>query len=180
MGGTGGRSPYCKRLGREGSIRGSTKVGRGQATDRPGGSSRGSAVWWLVAVAHPLVFERLHSYGDDALDIVIPICLRVGTSQQDLLAKLDTGASRCIFQRQYGEALGLDIETGIEQSFRTALNERFTTYGHSVTLEVLDYTFDTTVCFAKDYQFKRNAHLADEAGWSWSGWHSSITIASCI
>lgn len=48
-------------------------------------------------------------------------------------AKLDTGASFCIFERAYGEILGLNIEDGERTDVSTA-NGTFAVFGHWVTL----------------------------------------------
>jgi len=114
-------------------------------------------------VAYTLAFEKLFAYPDDPSGIVVPISLRVGEVQADLLGKIDTGAPFCIFQRQYGLELGLEIETGREVWIGTAGTERFAAYGHSVTLGVVDYTFDTIVYFAKSDDFRRN--VLGRRGW---------------
>lgn len=63
-----------------------------------------------------------------------------------LLAKLDTGASFCIFERVYGEELGLNIEGGEEIRISTA-TEPFRAYGHEVTITSFDWTFGSVVYF---------------------------------
>jgi len=50
-----------------------------------------------------------------------------------LNAKVDTGATYCIFERKVGLSLGLNIEDGLEQPISTATG-RLMTYGHEVTL----------------------------------------------
>jgi len=85
----------------------------------------------------------------------VPVGISLVGNTVDLVAKLDTGASLCVFQRQYGELLGLRIETGRSQWMSTATG-RFLTYGHPVTLEVLGLTFETTAYFAADPQYSRN------------------------
>ena len=58
-----------------------------------------------------------HYASDDGIEI--PTELSVGSQKVELIAKLDTGAAHCIFERRYGEELGLDVESGRSQRFRT-------------------------------------------------------------
>lgn len=64
-----------------------------------------------------------------------------------LLAKLDTGASHCIFERVYGEQLGLNIEGGDRITLHTA-NSEFQAYGHEVMIACFDWQFNSVVYFA--------------------------------
>jgi hypothetical protein len=59
------------------------------------------------------------------------------------------------FERKFGEQPGLDIEAGERQLFGTATGS-FLTFGHSVTLIVEDFQFDSYVYFANDEFFDRN------------------------
>ena len=63
-------------------------------------------------------FETSWQYASDD-GIEIPTELSVGGQRVELMAKLDTGAAHCIFERRYGEELGLDVEAGRAQRFRT-------------------------------------------------------------
>ncbi len=72
-----------------------------------------------------------------------------------LLAKVDTGAANCIFQREYAEALGLTVEDGLSKRFSTATGT-FSAFGHNVKLSCFDLEFDSTVYFATQYEFPRN------------------------
>src|SRR5690242_9936981 len=77
-------------------------------------------------------------------------------------AKIDTGSSYCIFQRKYGETLGLDVETGLLIKIATVTGN-FIAYGHFVTISVLDYQFDSFLYFAADESFTRN--VLGRHGW---------------
>lgn len=68
------------------------------------------------------------------------------------LAKVDTGASFCIFQRDYAEELAIDVESGQHQEVHTATGH-FATYGHTVALGCLDWEFETIVYFAISAEF---------------------------
>lgn len=110
---------------------------------------------------YTLTFDRRHAYPDTA-GITLPVLIKLGERQVRLLAKVDTGASLCILQREYGEALGLDIERGTRQQVATVTGS-FTTYGHTVTLVTADYEFATTVYFAAERDYHRN--VLGRQGW---------------
>jgi hypothetical protein len=115
-------------------------------------------------VAHVLAFDAIHDYGSASVTdgITLPIVLSTGHRQVNLTASVDTGASCCIFKRGYGEALGLDVESGTPTSFRTVTGT-FETYGHVVTLAMLDLSFEAMVYFTKDENYTRN--VLGRRGW---------------
>lgn len=93
-----------------------------------------------------LNFEKLLLYDIGELGINIDVSLKLGKRNENFVAKIDTGASHCIFERQYGEQLGLNIEEGIVQRFSTATGT-FVAYGHNVTLVTNELEFDSYVFF---------------------------------
>lgn len=110
-----------------------------------------------------LTFEEAFSYADDrGGEIVVPVVLKIGEQAVSLFAKLDTGAQHCIVQREFGEALGLDIETGDRMVFTTAAGT-FVAYGHPVTVECFGREFDSTFYFAEQLNFSRN--VLGRNGW---------------
>ena len=111
---------------------------------------------------YSLGFEHLHNYDPAAPDIVVPVVLRLGTESVEVPAKLDTGASFCIFQRMYGEMLGITIESGGRQEFGTATLP-FIAFGHAVTLSSFDFELDQIVYFAALPEFPRN--VLGRVGW---------------
>lgn len=111
---------------------------------------------------YTLTFDRRHAYPPDAAGITLPVLIKLGERQVRLFAKADTGASFCIFRREYGEMLGLDIEGGTRQQVATVTGS-FATYGHAVTLVTADYEFDTTVYFAAERDHRRN--VLGRQGW---------------
>jgi hypothetical protein len=111
---------------------------------------------------HTLEFPHLISYDPGQEGITLPIHLHLDGKVAALAAKVDTGASYSIFQRQHGEVLGIDIETGLPLNLRTVTGS-FIAYGHTLTLQVLDYHFDTMVYFARDEAFPRN--VLGRHGW---------------
>ncbi|MFN7930191.1 MAG: hypothetical protein U0Y68_20160 [Blastocatellia bacterium] len=61
-----------------------------------------------------------------------------------------------------GEQLGLQIESGVPETFGTAAGA-FLAYGHEVTLVVLGLDVIATVYFAADEHFTRN--VLGRQGW---------------
>ena len=94
--------------------------------------------------------------------ITIPAVLKNGRNKIELLAKIDTGASDCLFERAYGEALGLQVEEGARRTYSTA-NSRFEAYGHEIAVEVLGAQTTATVYFFKDSNIERN--VLGRRGW---------------
>jgi len=84
----------------------------------------------------------------------VPVVLSTGRESLALAACVDTGASFCIFRREHGEALGLSIERGHRQRVRTPTGV-FETFGHSVSLSVLDLDWECVVYFAAELHLAR-------------------------
>jgi hypothetical protein len=110
-----------------------------------------------------LSFRSKYVYSSSPVGIELPITLALHHRAVRLLAKVDTGAAFCIFQREYAEQLGIVVEQGEPKTVSTATGE-FTVYGHSVTLSCLDeFTRDTTAYFAAMPEFKRK--VVGRIGW---------------
>jgi hypothetical protein len=77
-------------------------------------------------------------------------------------AKVDTGASDCLFRRIYADLLGLAVESGERRTFLTAAGS-ILAYGHEVTIRVLDTECTSTVYFFADDAVRRN--LLGRRGW---------------
>jgi len=108
-----------------------------------------------------LNFDASHRYASTD-GIGVPTGLRVGDRKVELLARLDTGAAHCIFERRYAEALGLDVESGRAQRFRTMAGS-FVAYEHEVTLHTLGIEFSVLVFFAHDPAFSKS--FVGRSGW---------------
>jgi hypothetical protein len=113
-------------------------------------------------VTFNLTFGVHYHYDTTRKGITVPVILSVNNQVVDLLAKVDTGADFCIFKREHGEALGLDIETGQAQKIAT-VSGAFLTFGHQLILSTFDLHLDVTVYFAADYNFPRN--ILGRRGW---------------
>lgn len=109
-----------------------------------------------------LTFSKVHNYNTGETGITVRVRLSNVSETTDVTAKIDTGASHCIFGRDVGEMLGLDVESGAQQSFLTAAGN-FLTFGHEVTFSVLGIETTTTVFFAADENFNRN--VLGRQGW---------------
>ena len=109
-----------------------------------------------------LRFATLHHYDLGQLGITLPVALGSTPDAVKFDAKVDTGSSHCIFQRQHGEQLGFDIETGSLERFSTAMGS-FPAYGHETTLSVLGFETTAVVFFAADEYFTRN--VLGRVGW---------------
>jgi hypothetical protein len=81
----------------------------------------------------------------------------------ELVAKIDTGASHCLFERHYGEQLGLEIETGIAQKFSTATGT-FLAYGHNLTLVPVIWSSTPTFSFTPTLTARNQTCWGDSAG----------------
>jgi hypothetical protein len=103
----------------------------------PFGSSPGrtGATLRRLTLVPRLDFTHVHSYSSSAEGVALPVALRSGPETVDLLAYIDTGASNCLFEREYGEMLHLNVEAGQPKTFWTATG-RVDTFGHVVSLEV--------------------------------------------
>lgn len=86
----------------------------------------------------------------------------LGERRTKVLAKIDTGATHCIFNRGYGEALDLRIETGLRIQIRTA-SGGFEAFGHELTINCLDYEVHSMVYFAAHPEFNRD--VLGRNGW---------------
>ncbi|HEU0179336.1 MAG TPA: retropepsin-like aspartic protease [Blastocatellia bacterium] len=105
--------------------------------------------------------SRVH-YEEHEPGIPLRIALHAGGEDFECLACIDTGAAACLFQREVGETLGLDIEAGMPARFST-LTGLLQAFGHEVTMQVAGLTYQTTVYFAEFHGLPRN--LLGKFGW---------------
>lgn len=111
---------------------------------------------------YSLSFRERQDYDPGEDGITVPVILSTGYKQVKLLAKVDTGATNCIFQREYGEELGINVEGGTPKQFGTVAGS-FLAYGHDLTLSALGYEFNVTVYFSFVPGFPRN--VLGRHGW---------------
>jgi hypothetical protein len=108
-----------------------------------------------MAVTHDFNFRLKHSYDTAKTGISVPVELSDGSNVVQIEAKLDTGASFCIFERTYAEMLRLSLESGTPVLVSTA-NSTFQAFGHWLKMDVLGLQFDAMVYFASDERIRRN------------------------
>jgi hypothetical protein len=106
-------------------------------------------------MAYQLAFEKLVSFNDTGDGIALEAEIRYSDVSVRIDARIDTGAAYSIFERRFGEQLGLDIGSGMRQRFGTA-TKGFYAYGFRVTLLTADLEFDSMVFFAEDASFTKN------------------------
>jgi hypothetical protein len=111
---------------------------------------------------HRLDFDSLLHYDAGETGITVDITLGFSDKSVSFPAKIDTGSSLCIFERKYGEELGLEIEGGLFQRVGTATGT-FVAYGFRVSLEIGDFQFESLVYFAEDENIRRN--VLGRRGW---------------
>ncbi len=104
---------------------------------------------------YQLSFTELVNYDAGQPSITVPVTLSVGKMQVDCDAKIDTGSSNCIFARNLGEELGLDIESGLRLLVGTVTGN-FVAYQHEVSLSLASFEFSGLVGFAENNEFRRN------------------------
>jgi predicted aspartyl protease len=106
-------------------------------------------------VAFTLTFDHFAEYDAGLPGITLEVVLRFGNESVDVIAKIDTGSTDCIFVRSVAERLGIDLESGEPIRFATATGD-FQAFRHEITLVVLGREMDTAVYFAQDPAFNRN------------------------
>jgi len=109
-----------------------------------------------------LEFSHTYSYRAETEGISLPLVLRSGMRNAFLDAKIDSGASHCLFQRDHGEILGLDIEAGERKYFSTVTGP-VETFGHVVQIETLGIAFDSMVYFFANAAI--NKSVLGRTGW---------------
>ncbi|HXG65563.1 MAG TPA: hypothetical protein VNO70_10675 [Blastocatellia bacterium] len=109
-----------------------------------------------------LNFSQRQKY--DALEsgVTVKTVLRHGDVEINCAAKIDTGSQVCLFEREIGEALGVEIEQGLRIELATLVGT-LTAFGHGITLETLGFALYTFVYFPMSYNVQRN--ILGRQGW---------------
>lgn len=113
-------------------------------------------------MSEAITFDKTHNYSTLKPGITLTAILHHGQESIECEVRLDTGSSHCIFQRAYGELLGLDIETTVPEKIGTVTGF-FYAHPHTVTIEVLGIRSDAIVYFAADDHFTRS--VLGRTGW---------------
>jgi hypothetical protein len=109
-----------------------------------------------------LPFEESFHYPDHKDGIVIPVALKSGDLVHVSSAVVDCGGGVCLFSREIGELLGLNIEQGEYKRLRT-LTGSLDSFGHEVSIKAFNIVVDSVVYFACDNGLPRN--ILGRQGW---------------
>jgi hypothetical protein len=102
-----------------------------------------------------LEFPYRHSY-ESRTTLTVPLTLLSDPSRWiDVIAAIDTSSTFNIFERKYGEALELDVESGLHNRIATATGY-FYCYGHELTLSIFDLEWQAVVYFAESDAFLKS------------------------
>lgn len=113
-------------------------------------------------MSETITFDTTHFYDTRKTGIHIAAILRHGDESVSCEAKLDTGSSHCIFERSYGELLGLNVESSSPVTISTVTGSFFA-HPHTITIEVLGVATEAIVFFAAEEYFTRN--VLGRTGW---------------
>lgn len=107
-------------------------------------------------------FDKVFEYSTLKTGITVLVVMEYNGKTIDFEAKVDTGATDCVFERKHAERLGIDVESGEFIRFHTAAGN-FEAYAHEVGLSVLEIQTFSRVFFAKEESFTRN--VLGRQGW---------------
>src|SRR5215475_4373603 len=108
-----------------------------------------------MGMSYQLSFATLVQYDPGQPSVTVAVTLSLSQDHINCEAKVDTGASLCIFARDLGEQLGLEVESGMRQLVGTVTGT-FVVYLHEVNLSVAGLAFSAFVGFAEDEGFRCN------------------------
>jgi len=108
-----------------------------------------------------LSFRVEYKYKDE-FGILLPVALRCADRETGFFARVDTGASFCIFQRLHAETVGIAVESGAPMRISTVTGG-FLAFAHRVALGVLGIEVEATVYFAEDPAMPRD--VLGQTGW---------------
>ncbi|MGH9831689.1 MAG: hypothetical protein ACREBD_00790 [Blastocatellia bacterium] len=102
-----------------------------------------------------LSFDLHHKYKSLESGITIEAQLQRGDLFVVADAKIDCGAEVCLFSREIGEKLGIEIESGLPKTLGTLTGD-FLSYGHELTIKTLGLELQTIVYFPEFENLPRN------------------------
>ena len=94
-------------------------------------------------------------YRNTEAGITLKIELFYAGNHSTVSAKVDCGATVCLFSHEDGLDLGIPIEQGIPKRLN-GLTGSLDAFGHEVTVQIGSITFQSTVYFAKYPGLPRN------------------------
>lgn len=114
-------------------------------------------------MSYQLEFTKKYQFSPALTGINVPVKLQCATGELEVDAKIDTGSEYCIFAREVGEEMGLDILSGEPIRVGSLTGGHLIVYGHEVSLIALDLKIDAKVYFCEKYEIPRN--LLGRRGW---------------
>ncbi len=78
---------------------------------------------------------------------IIPVTLKYGGNSRRVEALIDSGADMCLFDKSIGEALGINIESGIRQVSSGIEAGEVETYYHDIKIEIGGWSYDARAGF---------------------------------
>jgi hypothetical protein len=112
---------------------------------------------------YQLTFSERYKYESLESGITLETTLLHGDLQQVTKAKVDPGAAACIFSREIGESIGINIESGLKRNFASLTGDTLVTYGHEVMIQSLGIMMESFVYFSETENLPRN--LLGREGW---------------
>ncbi len=109
-----------------------------------------------------LNFTEEIAYEENPAGITIFVSLQHGERLLRVEAKVDTGAEVCLFTNETGRRLGLSIEQGEPIKLGT-LAGQLEAFGHEITIQTGQLSFQSVVYFAKYPGLPRN--ILGRRGW---------------
>jgi hypothetical protein len=109
-----------------------------------------------------ITFTERYHYQTTSGGIDVPTTISNGGRIATFMAKVDTGAQYCLFKREHGEQLGLNLEAGVPITL-DSLGGQLEAFGHEVTIQTFDMTFRSLVYFAEHPALRRN--ILGRVGW---------------
>ncbi len=95
--------------------------------------------------------RRSDFFGSEILKPIIPVAIFIGDKRLDYAALIDSGADFCIFHGEIGEYLGLDIPSGIPETFGGVQDAAVAkAFIHEVTVNVGGWNYKINIGFSYD------------------------------
>jgi hypothetical protein len=99
-----------------------------------------------------LQFTDVLTYTGREVGITLPVKLTSGGIECETGAKFDPGSHVCLFSREIGELLQLDVESGVPITLGSSISPgKLNAFGHEVTLQVGSIPLSLMVYFSRDY-----------------------------
>jgi hypothetical protein len=99
-----------------------------------------------------LQFTEVLTYSSREVGITLRVKLTSGGRECETEAKFDPGAHVCLFSREIGELLQLDVERGVPITLGSSIaSGKLDAFGHEVTLQVGSIALPLIVYFSRDY-----------------------------